>query len=153
MIRIFYLLFLSPPSPFLPVTPLLLRHFFFLSPPSSICHWPKPLPSADRLRPMPLSASDPHRRLPPASWIKVASLTSTLPLDRGCAPMSVGIGVEICVWFRRLGSWIWVWWVSAFGLLDFRGHGGDDVGGGLFYWWWVVSAWIRFVICGCGFVL
>ena len=66
----------------------------------------------------------------PTSWIEVASLTSTPPLGRGCASVCVGIGVEIGVWFRHLGSWIWVWWVSAFGLLDFRGHGGDGGGGG-----------------------
>ena len=40
----------------------------------------------------------------PASWIEVASLTSTLPLGCGCAPVCVGIGVEIGVWFRCLGS-------------------------------------------------
>ena len=34
------------------------------------------------------------------------------------------------MWFKCLGSWIWVWWVSAFGLLDFRGHGRDGGGGG-----------------------
>ena len=60
----------------------------------------------------------------------MASLNSTSSLGRDCAPVCVGIGVEIDVWFKRLGSWIWVWWVSAFGLLDFRGHGGDGGGGG-----------------------
>ena len=75
------------------------------------------------------------------------------PLGHSCASVCAGIGVEIGVWFQRLGSWIWVWWISAFGLLDFRGHGGDGGGGGSFCWWWVVSAWVRFVICGCGFVL
>ena len=60
----------------------------------------------------------------------MTSLTYTPPLGRGCASMCVGIGVEIGVWFRCLGSWIWVWWVSAFGLLDFRSHGGDGGGGG-----------------------
>ena len=64
------------------------------------------------------------------SWIEVASLTSTPLLGHGCAPVCVGIRVEIGVWFRRLGSWIWVWWVSAFRLLDFRGHSGDGGGGG-----------------------
>ena len=61
------------------------------------------------------------------------------PLGHGCAPVCVGIGVEIGVWFRCLGSWIWVWWISVFGLLDFRGHGGD---GG----WWVILAWVQFVM-------
>ena len=65
----------------------------------------------------------------------MASLTSTPPLGRGCASVCVGIRVEIGVWFRRLGSWIWVWWVLAFGLLDFRGHSGDGGGGGSFCWW------------------
>ena len=65
----------------------------------------------------------------------MASLPSTPPLGRGCAPVCVGIGVEISVWFRHLGSCIWVWWVLAFGLLDFRGHGGDGGGGGSFCWW------------------
>ena len=60
----------------------------------------------------------------------MASLISTPPLGRGCAPVCVGIGVEIGVWFRRLGSWIWVWWISAFGLLDFGGHDGDGGSGG-----------------------
>ena len=69
-------------------------------------------------------------------------------LVSGLRLMCVGIGVEIGVWFRRLDSWIWVWWVSVFGLLDFRGHGGDGGGGGSFCWWWAVSAWVRFVICG-----
>ena len=69
-------------------------------------------------------------------------------LVSGLRSMCVGIGVEIGVWFRRLDSWIWVWWVSVFGLLDFRGHGGDGGGGGSFCWWWAVSAWVRFVICG-----
>ena len=109
----------SPPSP-----------FFFLSPPSSTCRQPKPLPSANRLKPTPPSASDPHRQSPPILWIEVASLNSTSSLGRDCAPVCVGIGVEIDVWFKRLGSWIWVWWVSAFGLLDFRGHCGDGGGGG-----------------------
>ena len=68
------------------------------------------------------------RRCASASWIKVASLTSTSPLGRGCASVCIGIEVEIGVWLRHLGSWIWVWWVSAFGF------------GG-------------FVTCGCGFVL
>ena len=62
----------------------------------------------------------------------MASLASTPPLGRGCAPMCVGIKVEIGVWFQRLGSWIWVWWILTFGLLDFRGHGGDGGGGGLY---------------------
>ena len=77
----------------------------------------------------------------------MASLTSTSPLGRGCAPVCVGIGVEISVWFRRLGSWIWVWWVLAFGLLDFQGSWWR------WWWWWVVLLVVRFVICSCGFVL
>ena len=98
-------------------------------------------------------ASNPRRWLPPASWIEVASLTYTPPLGHGCAPVCVGIGVEISVWFRRLGSWIWGWWVLTFGLLDFRSYGGDGGGGGSFCWWWVISAWVRFVICGSDLVV
>ena len=56
-------------------------------------------------------------------------------LISGLRSVCVGIEVEIGVWFRRLSSWIWVWRVSAFGLLDFRGHGGDGGGGGSFCWW------------------
>ena len=114
----FIYLFFSSPSPFLPVTPLLLRHFFFLSPPSSTCRRPKPLPSADRLKPTPPSASDPHRQSPPILWIEVASLNSTSLLGHDCAPVFLVSGLRsMCglnVWvagfgfggFRRLGCWI-----------------------------------------------
>ena len=76
MIRIFYLFFLSPPFPFLSVAPLLLCHFFFLSPPSSTHRRTKPLPSADRLRPTPSIASGlvdrsgfPHLHSAVGSWL------------------------------------------------------------------------------------
>ena len=83
----------------------------------------------------------------------MASLTSTPLLGRGCASVCVGIGVEIGVWFHvwvagfgfggfwRLGCWISGVTVEMVVVVGRIGVGS------------ICALWVRFVICGCGFVL
>ena len=125
---------------------------FFLRDPSSICMSPTatdPSPST-HVRPptWPISASFLYFRH--FDFVFQAVLVfrlcvSSLLVFRICVLSWVFVsGMGFGVWFRHLGSWIWVWWVSAFGCGWFCGCG--FVLWWLWVWWCCVGALVVVVL-------
>ena len=154
MIRIFYLFFLSPPSPFLPVTPLLFRHFFFflLLPPLAADPSPCPVPiTSDPCRYLPQTHTADCLRPHGSKWLPSPPLCPWIVVVLQCVLVSglrsvCGFDVQVARFgfggFRRLDcqiSGVTVEMMLAVGCI-----GMDSI---CDLWLWVC-----FVVC-CGFVL